>query len=275
MIELFDLSTEDATPFLNMITAEGQRFLSGDAGAAVGISEEGKPVGAIVCEISDAFLARIVSLFVKEDRRRKGFGTELVYQALNLLLRKESICRLDVRFTSDSENPGIYEFFDAMSFSMSQDETHGAYSLSLLDAGEVPVLKKASSQGITPYARVTRPVKNKIFEAHPMLLRCEIEESISCVADAGKDDVESHDCLIFTKEDNTLVMVWAESTNDKLDLVKMLKYALDKAVEKYGTDISVRIPYINEASKKLIIKMMGEKAVHTESVWDAELSVMV
>ena len=89
MIELIDLSTEDCSPFLELINAEGQRLIGLDESAAVGITEDGAPAGAVVAELNDSCSARIVSLYVKEEKRRQGIGTELLYRVLSICLKKK------------------------------------------------------------------------------------------------------------------------------------------------------------------------------------------
>ena len=274
MIELIDLSTEDCSPFLELINAEGQRLIGLDDGVAVGITDDGIPAGAIVAELDDSCSATIVSLFVKEDKRRQGIGTELLYRALSLLLKKESIVRLEAEFASIAgDETGLYEFFGKMDFRFERDEKHGAYLIMLSDASEDGVLKKASSQGVVPYSKTMLQIKNRISAAHPMLYKVNIDENVSCVAGTYDNEDTCPDCLLFTKEEDTLVMVWADSSLDKLNLVRMLKFASDEALNLYGPLTKIRIPYINENSKKLIVKMMGEKAVSVESVWRVVLPV--
>ena len=56
-----------------------------------------------------------------------------------------------------------------------------------------------------------------------------------------------------------------------MDLLRLLKFALDEACKKYDMQQRIRIPYINDQSKKLILKILGEKAVVSETVWTASL----
>ena len=274
MIEIYDLSEEDSTPFCEFMTSEVQAMLNTDSCSAVGISEDGTPVGAVVANIKNSDAAGIVSLFVKEDRRRRGYGTELIYRVLTLLSRKEDLSCIEADFAvTEGDDNGLYEFFSALDFKLEADDMHGAFMISLAEAAESEIFKKASSHGVTPYSKATLQSKNMIKAAHPMLNSVEIDEKVSCVATAGGEGDSCPDCLLFTKEEDTLVMVWADSSEDKLNLVRMLKFAVEETIKAYGVQTKVRIPYINENSKKLIVKMMGEKAVTAETVWNAALPV--
>ena len=145
----------------------------------------------------------------------------------------------------------------------------------LKDAVESEIIEKAPDNNIIHYRDADPEIKNRLIAAHPSLKYIishhEIEQDISCFVcrEAGEDGIP--DCLIIGKEDDELVMMWAQSRDNKMDLLRLLKFALDEACKKYDMQQRIRIPYINDQSKKLILKILGEKAVVSETVWTASL----
>ena len=277
MIEITEVSKDNIGAFSDLILPSERAGIVNSDTVSVGVYEDDVPVGAVMARITDEGFAVVTSFMVKKEKRGRGFGTNLLYEVLQQLLKKESISRLELRFSADDEETeGLRAFLTDVGFEMTEDETHGAYTLNIADAEQVPSFKKASTAGIRAYSNTGLQIRNKIIAAHPMLAGMVIEDAVSCIVEEEPKKGGIHDCLLFAKFPNlpdTLVMVWAESSNNMLDLVRMLKFSLDAVLKKYGTDVKIRIPYIHEHSKKLIEKLMGEKLTKTETVWNAVLPI--
>ena len=275
MIDILNLKEDDPKDFYEMITSKGQECFKTQDSYVIGVRVDEEAAGAIAVEI-DGGNAVISSLYVDPKYRRHGIGTELVYQASCFTTYSEGVYHMCATFAeSENDDAGLVGFFKWLDFDMGVDELHGAYTVTLRDASEAEVLKKASSAGVVEIGKVPSSVKNRLMGEHPSLRAVfganNIETDMSCFVEADYSKDYLPDCLIFGKEDDELVMMWAQAEGSKMDIVKLLKFALEKALTKYGPNQKIRIPYINENSKRLVQKLLGEKAVVTETVYIASL----
>ena len=278
MVEILDLKIENPADYYEMLTRRGQESFDSEDGLVYGIRFDEHPAGAIAIEEDGMGAAVITSLFIAPEFRRKRLGTELVFMAASYLAGGEGLYRIEADFAeNEKEEPGAKEFFEFLEFELEKDPGHGAFTVKISDVDKVEVISKASSAGLLPYNKIKSSIRNYVISEHPALWDVmaagKIDQEVSCFEDTENFDGDEPDCIIFCKEGDELVMAWAQSENNKLNLVKMLKFAFDVAKEKYGSDMKVRIPYINEVSKKLILKMMGDAAVPSETVWRAVLPV--
>ncbi len=276
MVEILNLKDENPAEYYEMLTRRGQESFDSEDGLVMGIRFDEHPVGAIAVELDQAGAALVTSIYIAPEFRRKRLATELIFMAASYAANGEGLYRIEAEFAeNEKEEPGAKEFFEFLEFELEKDPDHGAYTVKLSDVDKSEIISKASGAGLVSYKKTKSSIRNYVISEHPALWDVmaagNIDEDMSCFEDKENYDGDEPDCIIFCKEGDELVMAWAQSENNKLNLVKMLKFAFDVAKEKYGSDMKVRIPYINEVSKKLILKMMGDAAVDSETVWRAIL----
>ncbi len=274
-MELIDLNAEQKERFYELITWDGLATLRTGDSVAIGLLEDDEPAGAIVVDPGVIGDAEIISLFVKPEHRRKGFGTELVSQALTMLFSVDNMYRLTLSFTeNEKEGADLREFIRYLEFELVEDEEHGSYSFSLGDIASTKLISGIQTENVTPLSETFSSVKNTILGKHPHLRHFtdsgQLNEKLSCIIGNDSND-NSPACLIIGEEDDHLVVAWAETAENGAELMYMLKYAVEKGIEEYGDYKMITVPYINTNSKKIIEKLLGEKAVSSEKVWNATL----
>ncbi len=274
MVEIFDLKDKKPFEYYSMLTREGQESFDNEEAIVFGLSVDGKSAGAIAMEPDGEGAVNITSLYICPEFRRKGFGTELVYTAASYIVNAEGVYRIEATIAESDDiedGDGLRKFFEWLDFKMEKDEEHGAYSVTIGDISGCDVISKAKPGEFYPYNRILSAVKNRVILEHPALTDAigngKIEEDMSFFADNDLEAGEMSDCIVFVREDRDIVMAWAQAENNKMNLVKLFRSAFEAAEKKYGPDQVVRIPYINENSKKLIGKILGDTARETEIVW--------
>lgn len=274
-MELIDLNVEQKESFYELITWEGIVALRTGDSVAIGLKKDDEPVGAIVADPGVDGEAEIISLFVKPEHRRKGYGTELMSQTLTMLFSVDNIYRLVFSFVeNEKEGADLRAFIQYLEFELVEDEEHGSYTFSLGDIASSKFVSGISTENVVSLSESLSSVKNSILGKHPHLRHFTdsglLNEKLSCVVKSDRND-NSPACLIIGDEDDHLVVAWAETTENGAELMYMLKYAVDKGIEEYGDYKMITVPYINASSKKIVEKLLGEKAVSSEKVWNATL----
>ena len=157
------------------------------------------------------------------------------------------------------------EFFTYLDFVMEIDDDLGEYTIRVGDLASSEILQKARTSGVVSIGQLESfKRKNIISLSYPVSYFTrtgQIDEDVSCIMDDAS--------LFIGKEGDELVMIWADSGDQKLSLMSMLKYSLEKSIDIYGADQKMRIPYISDVSKKIIEKLAGDAARPTETVWTA------
>ena len=278
MTDLLDLNEGCPKAFIELISARGRdAFFSGQA-VAFGLADEGEAAGAIVALPGFEGIATIESLYINPVHRRKGYATELLIEAINQLYSFDNIMSIEADIVENyREETGTIEFFESFDFELEKDPSHGALSFLLEDAARSDKVKGDIDKRVVPFGEALRTNRNKILSEHTMLQRIvadhALEEEISCMIERDEDDKLKSSCLILAKEFNELVVAWAECADGTLDLVNLLRFAVFHALKKYGPKQKIRVPYINDHSKNIIEKLIGDKAVPSENIWKAHLEL--
>lgn len=276
-MELIDLNVEQKESFYELITWDGIAALRSGDSVAIGLLIEDEPAGAIVADPGVDGEAEILSLYVKPEHRRKGYGTELVYQALTMLYSVDNMYRLVLSFTeNEKEGAELREFLGFHDFELEEDKEHGSFSFTLEDAVSSKFLSGGDTKNVSSLSESKSSVKNSIYGKHRHLRHFidngAINENLSCIVPKEGTDKDPA-CLIIGEEDDHLVIAWAETSENGIELVYMLKHAVEKGMEEYGPYKKVVVPYINSFSKKIVEKILGDKAVSCEKVWNAALDL--
>ncbi len=273
MIEIIDLRNTNPEDYYKMITPEGQESFETLEGIVLGISEDGVPSGAVAAEPDEDGSVKITSLYVDPDHRRKGIGTELIYGVAGYIDYISGINRIETKFAENAvEGSDLKGFFEALDFDFELDEEHGSFSIRLGDAA-TEVIERGSSENVLPYNKVTSVVKNTLMAERPFVRSAVaagiLDADMSCFLEDEMIDDPLQGCAIIAKTDDELVLIWAQAEGNKMDLIKLLKHVVETGIKKYGPDQVIRIPYINDNSKKIIQKLVGDKLVVSETVWNA------
>ena len=166
--------------------------------------------------------------------------------------------RIEASFADESDT-GLGAFFASLDFTIEDDPETGEFVTTLGEAAGSEALKKAKYTGVTPYAEVDKLTRNDIVNKEPVvkdyLSHGPVAEKMSCVMYDDNDPVPES-MLLFGEQDDELIMIWAESGDRNMALLSMIGYALHEGLEEFGPDKVVRLPYINEVSRKIIEKIM-------------------
>ena len=277
MVEIIDLNEQFDKRFLSLINRDGQDTMKDDS-IALGILDGDNPFGALVVDPGYDGAASVESLYIDEKHRRQGYATELMYYAVEMLYALEDMYSLNVTFADENgENTGLKEFFEYLEFDIEKEESKGAYTFLLKEVASSPMIVGKPDKRVASYDSIERSVKNRIMSGHPSFLdfctKGTIDESLSCVVNRAGDDRSMQSYLVVGYGEEELVILWANAAPGTLDLVSMLRFAIKNALLKYGPDFRIRVPYINTTSKKIVEKLLGEKAETTETVWNGTLSL--
>ncbi len=263
MVELLDLRDGIPDEIRPLIELDAQYHVEEGDAVAIGIYDDDKAAGAVCAYLTDG-AAIIESLYVLPEYRRRGFATEMMYRLSLVLSGMEDIYRMEASFSEESDT-GLMELFTYLDFFMEIDEGLGEYTVRIGDMVSSEVLQKARTKGVIPLDDMeSAQRKNIISLTYPVSYFTRtgnIDEKLSCVMEDAS--------LFIGHEKDELVMVWADSGDQKMSLMSMLKYCLDRSIDLYGEDTKMRIPYINDVSKKIIEKLAGDAAHPTETVWTA------
>ncbi|MCR5031969.1 MAG: GNAT family N-acetyltransferase [Lachnospiraceae bacterium] len=275
MMEFFNLNETYIEGVESLITEEGMEIFRTGESVAIALAEDEKPVGVVIADPGVTGDASIVSLYVKPEERRKGYGTDLMDMAFNMLYAYDNIYTLELSFAENQlEEPGLKEFLEFLEFELEKDESRGAYSFTLADAARSDKLKGEISGDVIPLKDVSKMAKNELVMAHPAIVTTEsviLDENTSCVIKGKEKEKEVESMLILGKEKDDLVVLWAQAREGSLDLINMMRYVVVEALKTYGKEQIVRAPYINEHSKKILEKLLGDNLNVSENVWVASL----
>ena len=133
MVEIIDLNEQFDKRFLSLINRDGQDTMN-DESVALGILDDGTPFGALVIDPGYDGAASVESLYIDESHRRQGYGTELMYYAVEMLYALDDMYSLNVSFADENgEDTGLKEFFEYLEFDIEKEESKGAYTFLLKD----------------------------------------------------------------------------------------------------------------------------------------------
>lgn len=274
MVELVNLLEDCPEGFYKLVNDEGYDLLKSGDCVAIGVTDDDVPAGAIVADPGYEGVGEIVSLYVTPSKRRRGFASTMFYEAVDMLYDFDNMYAVGASFSGAEEN-GLKEFFEFLEFDIEKDDTHGTLSFTLSDIAASDKVKGDIDKRVVSLKDALSSTKNALIARHEavqtFLAYGEIDEEISCIVNAEDKEPSDLSCLFVGKSEDSLVIAWAQSAEMSLDLINMLRFAIVNGLKKYGKDMVVRVPYINETSKKLIEKLVGDKAESVETVWSAYL----
>ncbi len=277
-VELIDLTKESLEDYQKLISADGIELIGEGPCVAFGIAEDDFPVGAIVAGIDDGE-GEIVSLFVLPKKRRRGYGTELVYEAINKLYDFDNLYSIKATFAENTEPNGLKEFFEFLEFEFEQDEILGSFSFSLADLAASKKVKGKIDERVISLRDTLTTTKNAIKAKYGHIgdfsRYGRIDTELSCIVNDPDKEPGDVSCLFVGKvrKKKELVIVWAYAAENTLDFIHMLRFAIVRALKKYGKDMLVRAPYINERSRTVIHKLLEGKETPANRVWNVSLSL--
>ena len=182
-------------------------------------------------------------------------------------------------FAENSEPNGLKEFFEFLEFEFEQDEILGSFSFSLADLAASKKVKGKVDKRVISLRDTLTPTKNALKAKYPQIDEFvrygRIDTEISCIVnDPGKEPGDVS-CLFVGKvrKKKELVIVWAYAAENTLDFIHMLRFAIVRALKKYGKDMLVRAPFINERSKTVIHTLLEGKETPANTVWNVSLAL--
>lgn len=230
------------------------------------------PVGAIVCDLDgDTGIAEIKSIFMKEAYRRKGYATDLVISVCTLLSQMVEPYMLHcgvTEFASEEKDAvgmgvDLRGFFQYLDFQEEKDEAVGCYFCKSKDLVGSSILKQSVNMEFKKIPELTRIEKNDLAEEENPFLLDEMNEGLldESLSLFFTDGMHIRACVCLKSEEDSTTMTWARVDPDcKVVLIPMLAEAFKILKDTRSAETKIFFPYINEASKGIIEKVLGEKA---------------
>ncbi len=276
MIEIGQITSKELPVFRNLMRDGTDRLiLESKNSFALGITEDDLACGAIVVRMEDE-AANIESLFVHPSRRRRGFATELVLWAARAAEEREDMLELRADFAEEAglEN-GLKEFFSTLEFRIDETEDMGTYELKAEQLFNHPLLKGNVKHGVKPLSQLSSMESRRFLMEEQQFFDISqkrwdaLERDISVVT-LSKDDSHYNGIVLFEKDGDDLVMIWARGEKgNPAGLLEAIKGAVKFGEEKYGSDQRILIPCVNQQSLNLLKKMMKEDCKKTETYYQA------
>jgi len=292
MIDITVIDESNVSAFMPMIRAEAAALVDvylnqgmDDRLIMLGLVDDDAPIAALVCELlPDEGTADFVSLFVDANYRRQGLATDLVISVCTILSQQEYdfvvTCSVAERFGLREGDPvrgadlkGLFRYLD---FQEEELTNVGSFYCTLGDLQDNALLKAAGRMKFKHFSELSRMEKNFLSEEdNPFLIerftKGKMDEDLSLFL-TDEDSIKA--CLCMESDETSVTMDWARvEPESRIALVEMFGNAfrtLLAEVEegKRSMDTVIHLPYINDASKALIQKMLGAAArVSEKQFW--------
>ena len=273
MLELTQITTENAKAFRALIRTDAYPFLADEATLGLGLVDKDTPIGALVMRPDGEGAANLLSVAIAEPYRRKGFATELLAIAADIYDETGEIYRITCETTRQpGEKNGLYGLLNYLEFDIEETDS-GCFVTSF---GEIRKQKLLQSKGeeaeAVSYENMTQKQRKLLYEEEmdlkPLMDAGCIEENLSCVT-FSDNAIDS--CLIFAREEEELTVQWARtSPKNPSALVHLIRYAIAHS-KAYTDEELLYIPVLNGESKRLTEKLFGKELKKAEAGYRAVL----
>ena len=226
----------------------------------LGVVDGHIPVAAAAMEI-DGDVGRIISIYVKEARRKQGVGKELTDKLITLAKG------LDVKFLEADfvpEEEGVKELFESEAFTLFDGTCYNYIFLDeLITSKRIKKIISAAKDApkCTPFKDFAGRGKNLIL--HNMSIKpqdvdmSEISESLSAaVCDESGSPVG---CVIASMEDQDVLIHYLRATdNDPRYLAALIDHLYSRLSSKGGCGL--RVCYVEDTPAKTdyVLRIVGE-----------------
>ncbi len=222
---------------------------------ALGLVDGGMPLGAIAVRCSPP-TAEVISLYIVEDFRRLGFGSQLLFEAITNAMILPGISEFTVPYT---ELPGedVYtSFFNSLE--MDIIDVGAEYKVAAADAIVTSGLLTKKPRHTVPvqeWSELTPPEQKLLFNEGAGLFdyhsQGKLREDLIFVA---MDDARRsyRGCIAMAEEEGELVLAWLRAESSPFLMMELLRSVLRRLSDNFEQDKTIRIPTINPASDAIV-----------------------
>ena len=214
-----------------------------------GALEGAEIIGAAVMRLENE-RAHLLSIAVKESRRRQGVGTALLRACVRALRRTSIQNFYTILMEEDTEAAALVSSFGMES----SDEGSAYYSILLRDVMQLQILQNDGNKTLAlkdvPDYKLNKYLQDS-FPGNPALA-----ESALFEPDLSRfliEDGKITACMLMEKEEDALSVAWlASSSANKMAVLYLFKGALAAAIKKYPEDMEIRFTVFDEPLIRLV-----------------------
>ena len=275
-MEVAKLNSKGVMPFMNLIEqgvaheieslvgSHPDNPLIGDGFNVYGLYDEEERIaqGALVVQTA-GYSVMIRSLFVVPEYRNLGGATMLMDTLVSDVFETDDIAEIELLagYTSEGEMM-VVDFLRNRGFETEEAEER-YYSTTVAQIVESGVLPKFAGRGGAQSLFFTTDAALKglgtemakmssVFVPLP-IDRTNYEQDVSMVIEK---DGRITDIVLIEKDDDDLILSYALATGTGTGIMSAFAAAMKVAGEKYGEDVVIRIPTVNEISSALVKKII-------------------
>lgn len=222
----------------------------------IGALEEGEPVGAAVWELETG-RARLLSIAVTEEKRRKGIGTALLSQSMKILRQLHIDGVYTMTLPEETAAAGLLEAYGMKT----ESELSAHYRIKLEDMKNVSYLQSKKL-----HTEALKDLSDGQFYAF-------VNERFSMDTDLWKRELFEEECsrvvvkdykivagIFVEQEEEELSVAWLHSDSNKIeDLLYLFQDAICIAMKKYSGDVLITFTCYSDTLSKIIQKMFKTK----------------
>ena len=275
-MEVAKLNSKGVMPFMNLIEqgvaleienlvgSHPNNPLIGDGFNVYGLYDEEELIaqGALVVQIA-GYNVMIRSLFVAPEYRNNGGATMLMDTLVNDAFETDDIAEIELLAGYSNEGEMmVVDFLRSRGFQI-EDAEERYYSATVSQIIESGVLPKFAGRGGAQSLFFTTDAALKglgtemakmssVFVPLP-IQRTNYEQDVSMVIEK---DGRITDIVLVEKDDDDLILSYALATGTGTVIMSAFAAAMKVAKEKYGEDVVIKIPTVNEISSALVRKII-------------------
>lgn len=260
-MEIFLLDKENVKDFSFLLTPEAVQAISSESRAqGFVVKEENRHVGALAGHFTGLYSYELLSVYVLPEYRRRGVGRLLLTTLDDAL--KGTGANIHIGFTKLNDDlKGLDAFFDAAGYDEIYDEESTVYALSLSTVGGLKMPAPSKSAECQAFSDIPSYIFKNFTTQKPggfvpipaggfFDQGVDRELSMGIIKDyklAGYAVVKTigEDAIMLTS-----VYMGRACTKDALG--RLLGSVWDRAKKRYGADVKLLIPTVNEKAKSFI-----------------------
>ena len=248
----------------SLVGAHPDNPLIGDGFNVYGLYDEEEMIaqGALVVQIA-GYNLMIRSPFVDPEYRGIGGATKLMDTVINDAFETDDIAEIELLAGCSNEGEMMVAGFLRSRGFQNEDAEERYYSATVSQIIESGVLPKFIGRGGAQPLFFTTDAALKglgtemaqmsaVFVPLP-IVRTDYEQDVSMLIEK---DGRITDIVLIEKEDDDLILSYALATGSGTGIMSALAASMKVAAEKYGEDVTIRIPTVNELSSALVKKII-------------------
>ena len=227
---------------------------------ALGVIEDGLPIGAIAIKCTPP-TAEVISLYVVEEFRRSGVGSRLLFEAITDVMTLPGLSEFIIPYMELPGEDVFTSFFKALE--MDIIDVGADYEIRAIDALKAPKLQyKSRHRSVTEPWNDLTPTEQKILfnegaGLYDYLVQGKLREDLVYVA-MNEDRRSYRGCIAVVEEGDELILAWLRAERAPFIMIELLFRVLGTLVNNKEQDKLIRIPTINPVSDAMVKDLFGD-----------------